>query len=140
LQNKKKFDLIFIDGLHTEEQVLRDIINSLFILNFGGTIVLHDCNPMTEHMQRNIPQDDHNGPWTGTAWRAFMHLRMVSPDLAMVVVDCDYGVGLIRRGKQKLYKTDEKITYALLENDRKRMLNLIPPQKLNEWLLKNEGK
>ena len=32
-QNKDTFDLIFIDGLHIHEQVLKDIDNSLNVLN-----------------------------------------------------------------------------------------------------------
>jgi len=139
LQNIKKFDVVLIDGLHTEEQVIKEVINGLNVLRKGGTIVLHDCNPSTEHMQRNIPKDDHNGPWTGTVWKAFAYFRMTRSDLAMATVDCDYGVGLIRRGFQKLYETNEEISYALFERDKKNMLNLIAPGELNDWLTKNGG-
>jgi predicted O-methyltransferase YrrM len=52
LQNKKMFDIVFIDGLHIEEQVEKDIKNSLAILAANGTIVVHDCNPPTEWHQR----------------------------------------------------------------------------------------
>ena len=44
-QNKETFDLIFIDGLHIHEQVLKDIDNSLNVLNENGVILLHDCLP-----------------------------------------------------------------------------------------------
>ena len=37
-----KYDIIFIDGLHENEQVYRDINNSLKCLNSGGTIIMHD--------------------------------------------------------------------------------------------------
>jgi len=51
--NKGKFDLIFIDGLHHADQVERDIINSLAVLNEGGTIVCHDMNPIQrQHLER----------------------------------------------------------------------------------------
>src|SRR3990167_10422572 len=50
-QNKDTFDIVFIDGLHEKEQVKRDIENSLKVLNQGGSIVMHDCNPTTEAMQ-----------------------------------------------------------------------------------------
>jgi len=43
--NKSKFDCIFIDGLHHYEQVIRDINNSLKILNDNGVILIHDCLP-----------------------------------------------------------------------------------------------
>ena len=47
--NDYKWDIIFIDGLHTADQVERDIINSLNHLSDNGSIVLHDCNPPTEY-------------------------------------------------------------------------------------------
>jgi len=49
--NKKKYDIIFIDGLHKEYQVMNDVLNSLNFLNDGGTIVMHDCNPRREAHQ-----------------------------------------------------------------------------------------
>ena len=45
LNDTVKFDIIFIDGDHHEEQVDKDIKNSLDHLNSGGIIVMHDCNP-----------------------------------------------------------------------------------------------
>jgi len=47
-----KWDLIFIDGLHTSYQVEIDIRNSLKHLSENGTIILHDCNPPTEYHAR----------------------------------------------------------------------------------------
>ncbi len=43
--DRKKFDVIFIDGLHTFDQVLRDILNSISCLNEGGVIVVDDVIP-----------------------------------------------------------------------------------------------
>src|SRR5690606_27460848 len=44
-----RFDVIFIDGLHTADQVERDIRNSLRYLADTGFVVAHDCNPPTEY-------------------------------------------------------------------------------------------
>jgi len=46
--NEETFDLIFIDGLHSAAQVMRDIQNSLRWLSYDGFIILHDCNPQRE--------------------------------------------------------------------------------------------
>ena len=43
--NKESFDCVFIDGLHTYNQVKKDIHNSLKYLNINGIIMLHDCLP-----------------------------------------------------------------------------------------------
>ena len=44
-KNKDAFDLIFLDGLHTYEQTIRDIDNSLRAINKHGVILIHDCLP-----------------------------------------------------------------------------------------------
>ena len=42
-QNKKKFDIIFIDGLHHSKQVIKDISNALRCLKRFGVIVIHNA-------------------------------------------------------------------------------------------------
>lgn len=46
--NQQRFDLIFIDGYHEYEQVKRDFLNSMAVLNDNGFIVIHDTMPMQE--------------------------------------------------------------------------------------------
>jgi len=125
---KDKFDIIFVDGLHFAEQVYLDIINSLNILNEGGTIVCHDMNPPSEIMQE-IPRRSIG--WTGDCWKAWVELRIEEENLSMLVVDTDYGCGIIQRGKQKLLEIDVPMTYDSLSKNRKEWLNLISVQ---EWL------
>ncbi|HET7873735.1 MAG TPA: class I SAM-dependent methyltransferase, partial [Terriglobales bacterium] len=43
--NKQLFDIVFIDGLHTYEQVRKDVVNSIKFLKPGGYIALHDMLP-----------------------------------------------------------------------------------------------
>ena len=45
LNNKDKFDLIYIDALHEKNQVYKDFKNSFNILNDSGVIIFHDVNP-----------------------------------------------------------------------------------------------
>lgn len=130
----KTFDCIFIDGLHLEEQVQRDIDNSLKALNPGGAIVIHDCNPPTEWHQRT-PFEGGPHAWNGTVWRAWMWHRINSPDLQMYVVDTDWGVGVIHKGKQDCYKLKKKkLEYSLLEKDRGKALNLISVEDFKQLL------
>jgi hypothetical protein len=53
----------------------------------------------------------------------------------MVVVDTDYGCGVISRGHQELINVNEDYTWELLDKDRKNLLNLI---SVEEFLLKYE--
>ncbi len=101
--NDQTFDIVFVDGLHHHDQVQRDIENSLLALNEGGTIVVHDCNPTSEPMQR-VPRITKE--WTGDGWKAWVSLRRTRPDLQMRVINTDYGCGIIRVGKQKLLQID----------------------------------
>ena len=53
--NKKNFDIIFIDGLHHYKQVKKDIENSLLFLNEHGIVVLHDTLPRN-YIEQATPQ------------------------------------------------------------------------------------
>jgi|TARA_B100000315_G_scaffold131527_1_gene121072 hypothetical protein len=125
LSEKNKYDVIFIDGLHLEEQVDRDISNSLYHLNKGGTIVVHDCNPPTKLHQ--IKDRGEMVIWNGTVWKSWVKLRRSRTDLEMRVVDVDWGVGIIRRGKQVPYSCSdlEANSFDYFEKNRLELLNLI---------------
>jgi len=45
----EKFDLIFLDGLHTFEQTLRDLLNSEMYLKANGVIIIDDVMPNSYH-------------------------------------------------------------------------------------------
>lgn len=118
-----RFDLIFIDGLHTGEQVARDIENSLRLLRPGGAIMLHDLNPPTAfHARPEFIPD--NVAWNGTSWEGYAHHRATRPDLEMYVVDADWGCGFVRPGRQQVW-TGPVSGYAALEAHRRELLNLI---------------
>jgi hypothetical protein len=120
--SKEKFDCIFIDGLHHEEQVKKDIENALDALNDNGTIIVHDVNPTTEDMQI-VPRVQK--VWTGDVWKAWVTLRKTRDDIFQVCIDEDYGCGIITKGSQDLLKSKLSLTYANLNRNRAKLLNLI---------------
>jgi hypothetical protein len=127
-----KFDIIFIDGLHHYQQVLKDIENSLNHLSDNGTIVCHDCLPTTEKMQE---RDDHGGEWTGDVWKAIAKLRVETIDLDIKVVDTDYGCGIIRRGTNIPYVTNENYkTYTFFNSNKQELMNVISKEQLLQWI------
>lgn len=67
-QESDYFDLIFIDGLHTAEQVKKDFKNALRILSLNGFIVLHDCNPLKEE-HTIVPRPMPTGHWNGDVYK-----------------------------------------------------------------------
>lgn len=118
--NEETFDIIFIDGDHHHTQVLKDVENALLVLNEGGTIVMHDCNPPTLEMERPAAN--------GTAWRAFTVLR-TRQDLAMATFNFNHGLGVIRRGRNEdplvIEKTMDELTFNDLDQNRQTWLNLL---------------
>ena len=116
--NQHKFDIIFIDGNHECQQVLRDMTNARRCLLPGGTIVMHDCSPPNRHHE--------SLSLCGTVWRAWAEWRMAEPNLYMIVVDADYGCGIIREGEQRLFPHIELLDYSFLERHRQELLNLVP--------------
>ena len=45
LMKIEKLDVVFVDGLHTFKDSLKDVLNSLVYLNNKGVIIMHDCFP-----------------------------------------------------------------------------------------------
>lgn len=119
-----KFDIVFIDGLHQSDQVLKDIENSLNVLSEGGTIVIHDCLPEAEYQQ--VREDNHR-EWTGDVWKAVAMLKGTRSDLDIKVVDHDWGCGIVRRGTQELgkYKTVEELDWQIFANERNDLMGVI---------------
>ena len=135
-ENQRTFDLIFIDGLHLAEQVLRDVYNSLAVLNSGGALLLHDCNPVDERAQTRNVDLAEGSTWNGDTWKVIAFLRCQRPELFTRVVDLDYGVGIVIPGKtakrsvlaDDLETADRlfsELTYEELEQDRGQTLGLV---------------
>ena len=90
----RTFDLIFVDGLHESDQVIRDAANALRHLNPGGTLLFHDCKPLFEH-EGAFPMAQGTVFWNGTVWKAIAHLR-TAPDIDVITADFDWGIGIVR--------------------------------------------
>jgi hypothetical protein len=120
-----KYDMIFIDGLHHSTQVDKDVQNSLNHIVDNGFIILHDCNPPEYEMQL-VPRV--TGLWNGDVWKSVAKLRCVEPNLEVCVVDADWGVGVVKKGSQKLYTKaplEECLTYKHFDVNRDELMNLI---------------
>jgi len=123
-----EYDIVFVDGLHVEDQAQRDIENSLLHLSEGGVIVVHDCNPPTEWHQRSYEEFlQHYSPWNGTTWRGFVNLRASRPDIEMCVIDTDWGCGIVTQNGegQDVIDLPDNYTYTDFQAHRKEWLNLI---------------
>lgn len=141
-------DVVFIDGLHTYEQSLKDVLNSLKFLREDGIILMHDCNPLTEtngypassmKEAKRLNLLGWDGIWSGNVWKTIAFLRSTRKDLNLFVLNCDYGLGFISKGQQEnpLNFTPEdirKLTYKDLAENRELLLNLKDPKYFLEFL------
>jgi hypothetical protein len=116
-----KVDLFWVDGLHHDDQVQRDIENAWKLLNRGGVIAIHDCNPHSESIT-HVPRD--NREWTGSVYRAIC--RLVYP-MNYFTIDFDYGCCIIRKEQhgQFMRFTDTDITWEKFNDHRESMINLV---------------
>ena len=110
-ENVNKFDIVFIDGLHTYEQVKKDILNSVNFLNKNGIILVHDCMPDSLGKQA-VPR--YKMQWNGDVWKAIVDLRQ-KENLDIYTCEMDQGIGIISNRKNssvlKLNKPIDKIKF-----------------------------
>lgn len=121
-QNKGTYDLVFIDGLHTAEQVQKDFENALKILSPNGFIVLHDCNPKKEE-HTLVPRPTKTGTWNGDVYKFASTLGVND---GYCTVDIDNGCGVFRNGIEKYNPFNPpKIFWNYFNENRKQLLNII---------------
>lgn len=92
-------DVVFIDGLHTYQQSLRDALNALKSLRPDGAMVLHDSNPQDEYAAApQLPSGLEGTSWSGEVYKTVINLRVSRRDLDIRVLDCDHGLAVCRFG------------------------------------------
>ena len=122
-----RYDIIFIDGLHTSEQVYKDISNALTFLDRYGFIVVHDCNPETEWATRPPEQYKQGEVWNGDVYKGFIRFKAEHPELSFFTIDTDYGCGVITH--RDLIENNSisviSLTWEFFENNSNDLLQLI---------------
>jgi len=135
IDNKKKFDLIFIDGLHTYEQVKKDIINSINSINDNGYILVHDCLPSRLSHQA-IPR--YKGNWNGEVWKAIVEFR-TKKEFNIFVCLIDTGIAVIKKqtNEDPLLYADlnfKKLKFEFFFNNYQKLMRLISWKDFNTTL------
>ena len=126
--NIKRYDIIFIDGLHDEKQVYKDIKNSISCLNNDGVIVVHDCNPVLEkHIKPYEEYLKTRGEWYGTTFRGFIKAKKELKTWSCFVVDTDCGCGVITRRKllKNISSEFTDLSWNEFDKNREKLLQLI---------------
>lgn len=107
----KSIDLVFIDGLHTYEQVFKDFIN---IEKYSGrktVVLIHDCLPINRFVAAKSCTSRF---WCGDVWKIIPCLSKYRPDLNIRIIPSPpSGLGLITNldsGSKVLLKDFDRIT------------------------------
>lgn len=124
---QEEYDLVFIDGLHQFDQVLRDYRNAQGLLRPGGCVVFHDCNPLTARSAER-ERGAGNVVWNGDTWKAIYYLRERGQQIHTYDFDHGCGVAFKQTPPAEFPARDIEALHALpfevLERDRKAAVGL----------------
>ena len=131
--NNLKFDVIFLDGLHTYQQTILDINNSIKALRNEGIILVHDCLPK-KIWNQVVPR--LYGHWNGDVWKAIVEARTYK-HLDTYTCIADHGLGVIIKRKNsnilKIETNDFKnLKYSEYFKKHEEFMNLITYETLNK--------
>lgn len=131
LGSEEKYDVIFVDGMHDYDFVMRDIENSLKHLRPLGFILVHDTDPPTEI--RSLPYDEFNAipdkkskAWNGDGWKAIAQLRLQNRDIIIKSIDARNGLTIIQSPASEYWnKKVGRLSYAEFKEHRKELLGIM---------------
>ena len=131
--NIKMFDCIFIDGLHTYDQAIKDIKNSIKFLVPNGVIILHDCLP-NKIWNQIVPRI--YGHWNGDVWKSIVETRTLQ-NIDTYTCKADHGLGIIinRPNKNILdikIENFKKLKFRDYYNNHEKYMNIIEVSELEK--------
>ena len=133
------YDVIFIDGMHQSDFVLKDFNNSMNCLKSNSIIIIDDVLPQSENEQLKIPNKHkiENGilkydgePWTGDVWKVLYYLLQNFNDhFSHELFEHENYRGVCKLTINKKFKIESKCLKEIedynYENDFKNYVNLL---------------
>ncbi len=98
----RKFDVIYVDGLHTAEQTLRDVLNAVECLRDDGVIIVDDVIPSSYgaslpdfedflRVRHMIPCETSGHAWMGDVYRVVFFVETFMQGFEFGVVEENHG-------------------------------------------------
>lgn len=122
--NYQMFDIVWIDGDHTKEQVRKDFENALRFLSEDGIICMHDCNPPTVETTC-VPRGTQR-EWCGSTYQFACSLHGYD-GIYFCTWPEDYGVTIVWKDITKMGSETEEITWDKFDKNRAELL------RFREW-------
>ena len=110
IDDHTKFDVVFIDGLHTFDQTMKDLLNAMSCVADNGIIVVDDVIPssyaaslpdLAEVMRlwEIVPHD--KGSWMGDVFRLVFFVDQYMPFYEYATVQENHGQMIMWRGRRQ---------------------------------------
>jgi hypothetical protein len=105
-----RFDVVFLDGLHTFEQTLRDLLNALALLADGGVVVVDDVQPSSSvaaigHLERFVAVrtalEVESRDWMGDVYRLVFFVDSFLQQLSYRTVADTHGQMVVWRAPRE---------------------------------------
>jgi Methyltransferase domain len=106
---RTRFDIIYLDGLHTCEQTLRDFTNSLQFLAEDGIVVIDDVIPNSYHASLPDPRiaykvrdfvHNSDDSWMGDVYKLVFFIESYFPSCQLRTVSDNHGQAIVWKGKK----------------------------------------
>lgn len=107
----RKFDVIYVDGLHTAEQTLRDVLNAVEWLHDDGVIVVDDVIPSSyaaslpdfddfDRVRKAIAVESGGHAWMGDVYRVVFFVQAFMQGWDYRVVEENHGQLVMWRSRR----------------------------------------
>lgn len=142
--NREMFDLVFIDGLHTFEQSLRDFTRAMSRVPRTGLILLDDCNPsdylasLRDHnlcmaLKKKEGYADQN--WMGDVYKTVLFIREFFDNVSFAYIEDSLGIVAVWFEPRPLtpqFQNIEEISQCEFAHFRHRILPNLPFKNLDQ--------
>jgi hypothetical protein len=138
------FDVVFIDGLHTFEQSLRDFTRAMNRITKEGIILLDDCNPsdylasIRDHeLCRSIKEREGyaDRDWMGDVYKTALFIHDYFRDVSLSYVQDTAGIVAVWRSSRSIvpiFETIEDMARCDFVRFKEKILPLIPQRTVIE--------
>lgn len=107
----ERFDVIYLDGLHTVEQTLRDFCNAITFLSDDGVIVIDDVVPNSYHaslpdlaisvqLRRRLTPGSRDASWMGDVYRLVFFIATFFQQYRYATVIENHGQLVVWKGQR----------------------------------------
>jgi hypothetical protein len=126
------YDVIYLDGLHTFEQTLRDFLNAMEFLNRRGVIVIDDVLPdsydsslpdfaQVAHLRHTAAQSGaswpFNGSWMGDVFKLPFFIESFVPQVSFATVLENHGQTVVWREARPVAAIPQRSLEAIARLD-----------------------